>query len=531
MVFDAHAPRAEHRARRLLERPRHGELHEARREVARVRHDHDARELDLGVDVARQRRSSPRGRPPRAGRCRAGSRGCCGRRSARRSSGVARGGPARRVRGSREVRIFCPSVTPARISTASGVSRPSVTFVRVAIVAGDDVDGGALLALATADGGTVERRPCVLLRPTRACANMPTLSRRSGFGQADARERRVRGRVDRRRDGDDLAVEAAVRVGVRRDRRASGRPSRGPGARPGRRPRPRRDRGSPPRRSAAPPCRPPARRRPTSRLTTCPEMGDVHVPARAGARPCRAPPGACSRPASAAARWSRASSTSLPAAMPRWNRRSVRSRLSRAFSSAALACASAAPRLPLLVVERPRIDLGYHLAGRDPVALGHGQRCRRGPATSAAILTSWFGSATTAPRTTSGSTRSRRATVPVSAAIVGTSAEAISSSLAVPAARRGRERRDEHRQRALRASTVLLDRSTKDVLQVRDGRLKRRAATQVLALHVAEGRAARRGRRGSSCGRGGSSPRPAPASRGRRHQRVPGRPRPARGAP
>jgi hypothetical protein len=51
--------RPEHRARRFLERPRDGELHEARREIAGPGHDDDARELDLGVDVARQRHGGP----------------------------------------------------------------------------------------------------------------------------------------------------------------------------------------------------------------------------------------------------------------------------------------------------------------------------------------------------------------------------------------------------------------------------------------------------------------------------------------
>ena len=83
-----------------------------------------------------------------------------------------------------------------------------------------------------------------------------------------------------------------------------------------------------------------------------------------GLRPAR-------EPASAAAAWLRASSTSLPAAIPRSSSRSVRARLSRAFSSAGLRLREAGPRLALLVLERQRLDLRHHLARAHDVALGH----------------------------------------------------------------------------------------------------------------------------------------------------------------
>ena len=50
----------------------------------------------------------------------------------------------------------------------------------------------------------------------RACANMPTLSSGAGVRHADAGQRRVGGRVDGRGDGDDLAGERAVAVRVGR---------------------------------------------------------------------------------------------------------------------------------------------------------------------------------------------------------------------------------------------------------------------------------------------------------------------------
>jgi hypothetical protein len=121
----------ENRACRLLERTGHGQLHHPRREIPRVRHHHDARELHLGVDVAGQRghRVEARGRE---------------KDDAEQDHPAVPRGEARDVHGFfasfarsprpwiPETRTVCPSTTPETTSTASGVSRPSVTFVRVA---------------------------------------------------------------------------------------------------------------------------------------------------------------------------------------------------------------------------------------------------------------------------------------------------------------------------------------------------------------------------------------------------------------
>ena len=222
---------------------------------------------------------------------------------------------------------------------------------------------------------------------------MPTFSRRPGFATRMRAERGVRGRVDRRRDRDDLARRttwSGVRVGRRS--RPSGRRGRGPGARPAR------WRRAPPvqvrhleerlRRR----CRPPARRR--SRGASRPARRSATSPscARAAARRCRAPPAACSTPASAAACCAArvldllaGRDAALEQALGALE---VEPSRSRARPSPA---PRAAVRLPLLVLERPGIDLGHHLAGRDRVALGDLHRTTR-PGTSGADATSSFGS-------------------------------------------------------------------------------------------------------------------------------------------
>ena len=207
---------------------------------------------------------------------------------------------------------------------------------------------------------------------------MPIFSRRPVFVDADSRQRRVGRRVDGRRDGDDLARERAVRVRVRRRRPRSGPRGRGRGAPPARW-RPHLDVSrfatSTSGWAAVPStCSPTL----TSRFTTCPAIGDVTWVRDSCRSAVSSAAWAFSTPASAAARCARASSTSLPAAMPRLNSRSVRSRLSRAFSSAAFACATRGRGLPLLVFERPRIDLGHDLPGPHRVALGDRAALPRG---------------------------------------------------------------------------------------------------------------------------------------------------------
>ena len=126
------APGAEHAPRRLLERPRDREHHQARCEIARVRHDDDARELDLGVDVAGQ---APHfveaGRRDEDDAQEDGLGVACGET---RDVHCLR--PRRTLSPSpctAEVRTVCPSVTPEATSTASGISMPIVTAVRSAV--------------------------------------------------------------------------------------------------------------------------------------------------------------------------------------------------------------------------------------------------------------------------------------------------------------------------------------------------------------------------------------------------------------
>ena len=114
---------------------------------------------------------------------------------------------------------------------------------------------------------------------------------------------------------------------------------------------------------------------PTKRFTTWPEIGDVDVGARE--LPVGGGEGGLGllerRPRPRRA-WARASSTSLPAAIPRSKSRSVRARLSRAFSSAAFAWASAARACRCWSSSGRRLDLRHHLPRPDAVALGHAHR-------------------------------------------------------------------------------------------------------------------------------------------------------------
>src|SRR5262245_45156375 len=98
--------------------------------------------------------------------------------------------------------------------------------------------------------------------------------------------------------------------------------------------------------------------------------------------------------------------------------------------------------------------------------------------------------ATTVPRTGRVSRRSRRVTVPSSAEMDGTSAEAISSSSLAgrrqaPAARTSAVA--PNRRIAVRSpARCLLDRSAKNLLQIRDGALQTQESLQVFDLHVPE---------------------------------------------
>ena len=128
--------------------------------------------------------------------------------------------------------------------------------------------------------------------------------------------------------------------------------------------------------------------------------------------------------------------------MPRSSSRSVRARLSRAFSSAALACERLA-RAWRCWSSSGSVSISATTWPSRTTSPSATAIAVTRPGTCEASFTSWFGSATMAPRTTSGSTRSRRATTPVSAVIVGTSGEAISSVARRVAAAGCRERRDE----------------------------------------------------------------------------------------
>ena len=114
------------------------------------------------------------------------------------------------------------------------------------------------------------------------------------------------------------------------------------------------------------------------------------------------------------------------------------------------------------------------------------------------MRTSWFGTAAIVPRTTSGSTRSCRVTLPTSATMVGTSAAAPSSSAvfaqpgvktSAPAASRPSAARQPGRESAGAGPEPcrrLCNRSTDDLLQIREGRLEVEQRLQVVAPDVAQ---------------------------------------------
>ena len=280
--------------------------------------------------------------------------------------------PSRRGRGRAEVEDRLP-LADAR-QDLDGLRRLEADLDRRALrgVAGDDVDGRlALLVLARPPTAAPSARPCARRwrrAPARTCrpsAGAPGSSTRMRV------ERGVRGRVDGRRDRDDPPGERAGRG--RRPTAISDRLAR---------------RGRAPRRSAGTLAASSTRSRfatsrsgwaavpstcsptLTRRFTTCPAIGDVTLVAR------QLPVGGVER-----------RRRLLDA---RLGRRLLRARVldflagRDAALEQALGAFEVEPRvlerglrlrdrgrgLPLLVLERPRIDLGHHLAGRNRVALG-----------------------------------------------------------------------------------------------------------------------------------------------------------------
>ena len=341
--------------------------------------DHlDARELDLGVDAARQREHRVEAGRRQQDDAEQDRAGVAGGEARRRSRLAGRAWPSRRGRGrrrrarshppSRPRRPRPPPASPGRASPAAAPPRPSSRRRPRARSRpcrpprrGSPPPGGRSGRPSSSRARCSPRRTC---RPSAGHRGSPPGSARGPRSWQDRRPARPRP-PGRRTSGQ------ATR---RSRRRRPGRRGRGPGGRPRRAPRPRRvttfaisTTGCPGVPSTCSPT-------PTKRFTTCPAIGDVSR-ARSTWRWARlTPASACSTPAAAAARarlrvldllarGDAALEEALDARELELRGLERRPRLRQRGAG-----------LPRLILQRQGVDLGHDLAGADRVALGHPHR-------------------------------------------------------------------------------------------------------------------------------------------------------------